>query len=752
MSNLSIEQLVNMEWVQQIMEANYRITGASTAILDSHDRVMASTPWQDVCTRFHRAHPGTCGRCRESDAFIKGATEDGDGYLDYQCKNGLRDVAMPIVIAGEHIATFFMGQFFYEDDRPDEEFFRAQAQESGFDEESYLAALNRVPIFTRRQVYDLILYYRNLVYILTEMGIKQLELSEEIAKRRNAEMAQYRVNRALKTLTSCNQVLVQVKSEEELMERICRILVDVGEYPFAWVGFAEDDAQKTVHPMATSGLDHSILSHSLSWGDNERGRGPTGSAIRTGTMSLVRHIATNPAFKPWRDDALRLGYLSCISLPLALDGRVFGAIAIYAREPDAFDAEEISLLKELASDLAYGILSLRRQAENKNLERLLRHAQKMETVGTLARGIAHDFNNILGAIINSVEMALEDAGDPELRELLQDVQKAGFRGRDLVRRISTFSRHGKVESREVDLRTVLNECLKLLAPGIPPKVMVVQHVPETPATISADSTQIHQVIVNLCTNAVQAMKSGGLLELRIDEMELDTHAASRHPNLRPGPYVVLTVQDSGHGMDAEVMERIFDPFFTTKAQEDGSGLGLSVVYGIVKNHGGAILVESVPWKGSTFKVFFPAGGTAPAQEEMDVLPGVPGGSERILLVDDDEHLVSVQQKMLRRLGYRVVAETSPVAALERFRGAPDSFDLVLTDLAMPGMSGADVAREVTRVRPGMPVILATAYFNTAEGGLVPDDVQAAGIREVLKKPTSRGDLASAIRRILDQPA
>ncbi|HET6418566.1 MAG TPA: PocR ligand-binding domain-containing protein [Geobacteraceae bacterium] len=754
MKPLNFAQLVDIEQIQRLLDAHYKVTGAISAILDTNENVLAATGWHDICVRFHRAHPVTCARCRESDAFIKASLPGFTGeYLEYKCKNGLQDVSVPIIINGEHLATFFTGQFFYEDDKPDLEYFRAQAREFGFDEESYLEALVRVPVFNREQIRNIMVYNRNLVQIIGEMGLKNLELSQEAKERKKAEAAQSMINRALKTLSSCTQVLVHAKSEIELMESICRAIVEAGKYRFAWVGFAENDPDKTVSFMTQWGYEggFQVYQH-LSWADNERGQGPTGTAIRTGTTNVVRHIATNPAYKLWRDEALKRGYASCISLPLLNDVRPFGALSIYAEEPDAFDAEEIALLKQLADDLAYGIVAIRAQSENRELERRLRHSQKMETIGTMARGIAHDFNNIMGAIINSVEMALEDAQrGSELRELLEIVQKAGYRGREIVRQISEFSRQKELARQPVNVEIIIKECLKLLQAAILPSIEIRQHIPAGLGMIEADSTQIHQVIVNLCTNAAQAMREkGGVLDISLEEAEVDDRSPSLNPGFFAGHYLVLTVKDSGHGMDRNVMDRIFDPFFTTKKNGEGSGLGLSVVYGIVESHGGAITVESEPGKGSTFKVYFPLKENVAASCETEKPMVVPEGNERILLVDDEEDLVHVQQKMLERLGYDVIARKSAAEALEMFNSQPERFDLVVTDLAMPGMSGLDLAREILRIRPDISVILCTAYLNPSDGGITSEEARSAGIRELLKKPTSRSEMARAIRRVLDE--
>jgi PAS domain S-box-containing protein len=394
-------------------------------------------------------------------------------------------------------------------------------------------------------------------------------------------------------------------------------------------------------------------------------------------------------------------------------------------------------------------ITRRKQAESEKeqLEAQLRQAQKMEALGTLAGGIAHDFNNILGIIFGYAEIARTDPEDAELvNESLGQVLNASFRARDLVQQILAFSRQGEQELRPVQVGLIVKEALKMLRASLPATIQIKYDVTSRSAVL-ADPTQIHQVLMNLCTNAAHAMKDeGGVLEVKLRDLRLEEKSIPPHGELQPGPHVELTVKDTGHGIGEDILERIFDPFFTTKERGVGTGLGLSVVHGIVKRHGGTISVESLPGEGATFQVFFPAIDGATDSPAAPAQP-LPRGHERILVVDDEPLLVTVLKSMLEGLGYRVEYRTTGVDALEaiRHQSGDNPFDLVVTDMTMPHLSGADLAREVQRIRPGLPVILCTGFSERIDA----ERARTIGCQGFLMKPVSLKDLALLVRNVLD---
>lgn len=384
------------------------------------------------------------------------------------------------------------------------------------------------------------------------------------------------------------------------------------------------------------------------------------------------------------------------------------------------------------------------------LERQLAQAQKMEALGTLAGGIAHDFNNILSIVFGYTDLALIEPSDQQkTRRYLEDIRKAAWRAKELVDQILAFSRQGEQQRRPIQIGHIVQETFRLLRASIPSSIQIQQNI-ASESMVLADPTHIRQVIMNLSTNASHAMREhGGTLELSVVDVELDQEFISRYPSVFPGSYVKLSVGDTGHGMDRATMERVFDPYFTTKGPGEGTGLGLAVVHGIVEGHGGLITVYSEPGKGTTFHVFFPRfqnTASCPTRQGR-ALPSPPlGKGESILFVDDEIGLAVVSMNLLESLGYKVTTRTSSVEALAAFRANPSRFDLVITDLTMPQMTGLELARELRQVRPDIPIILCTGFSGT----VTPERLKAAGISRLTAKPLILDDLARCIREILDE--
>ncbi|MCI0452244.1 MAG: ATP-binding protein [Candidatus Latescibacteria bacterium] len=387
---------------------------------------------------------------------------------------------------------------------------------------------------------------------------------------------------------------------------------------------------------------------------------------------------------------------------------------------------------------------VRAEASAKELEIQLQQAQKIETIGTLAGGIAHDFNNILSPIIGYTEIAMDQlAKDHPARADMEQVMNASLRAKELVQQILVFARGGSDERRPLQLHLVIHEALRLVRSTLPSTIEISQRVATRGDTVVADPAQMHQVIMNLCTNAAHAMReSGGVLRVELTNEDVGEHEPAR-AGIHPGPHVVLTVRDQGAGMDAATMARVFEPFFTTKKSGEGTGLGLSVVHGIVRSHGGAVTVESDPGRGSTFRVYLPSASAAAEDALRHRVAESRGHGEHVLVVDDEADVAQLLERILVARGYRVTSFTSSEDALKAFRDDPTAFRAVITDQTMPRLTGIELARQLKALQPGVAVILTTGYGENLVSAPI-----GSGVDAVAAKPFDAATLAQTLRRTI----
>jgi PAS domain S-box-containing protein len=559
-----------------------------------------------------------------------------------------------------------------------------------------------------------------------------------------------RLNRALFAVSRCNQELVRAGSEFALLGNVCDIIVRIGGYRMAWVGYAEQDAEKTVRGVAYSGDTGGFIQNTpVHWSDTPTGNGAVGIAIRTGEICIIRDVRSDPRATLWADKAAALGVLSVIALPLSAEQGVIGSLNIYSGEADVFDAEEVNLLRELANNLTFGISSLRIRSEHEraeaevhSLEDQLRHAQKMESLGRLAGGIAHDFNNLLTVIRGYAELAMpSNPGQDELRRKINEIMKGSDRARALVSQLLAFSRKQILNPSVIDLNQIVAEISEVLPRLIGEDVHIEVRPGGNLRRIKADANQIQQVLLNLAVNARDAMPSGGTLILRTENSLLP--ATSKSDGLMEG--VLLTVSDTGSGIAPELVSRIFEPFFTTKERGKGTGLGLAMVYGTVSQSGGRIEVTSDPGRGTTFKIYFPSTDEhlAAPQKEIRVatLPPVSG---TILLVEDEPSLRDLISDYLLSLGFKIIAAENGYDGLAKAKTHVGAIHLVITDVVMPGMGGRELADCLRTSHPVTPVLFMSGYTDDA---LVHRAVSERH-DHYIEKPFELNSLARKVREVL----
>jgi PAS domain S-box-containing protein len=570
-----------------------------------------------------------------------------------------------------------------------------------------------------------------------------IEHAKDITARKRAEVALVQSERELRIRNQIADIFLSV-SDDKVYAQVLDVVLEAMESKSGIFGYI-DEKGSMVCPSMTGDIfdqceipDKNIIFAREQWG------GIWGKA-----MVNKKTLYSN---KPFNVPEGHIPITRALDVPIIHQGEVIGNLLVGNKETD-YDGKDKQFLESIVNYVApllHERLQRDRQYEDKKkLEYQLRQAQKMEAIGTLAGGIAHDFNNILAAIIGYTELAdLQVPEGNKAKKNLKEVLKAGRRARDLVKQILAFSRKGEQERIPIQISPIVKEALKLLRSSLPTTIEIRQNIESDIGIVEADPTQIHQILMNLCTNASHAMREeGGILEVGIRNVEAGSWDSEfGQLDMPPGNYLRLTVSDTGQGMTPEVLERLFEPYFTTKEKGEGTGLGLSVVHGIVKNYGGTITAYSEPGKGTIFHVYLPRIKEAKEMAEDVSRPGVIStGQERVLFVDDEPVLVEIGKQMLERLGYEVTKRTSSIEALELFRAKPDQFDLVITDMTMPNMTGDKLSRELMQIRPDIPIIICTGYSEL----ISEEKAKEIGIRAFAMKPLVMADLSKTVRNVLD---
>lgn len=681
--------IVEIDVLQELFDSFSLATGIVAAILDLEGNVLVAAGWQDICTQFHRPNPGTACRCRESDTSLAGQLKAGEEYNVYRCKNGLVDVAVPIVVDGSHVGNLFTGQFLFSP--PDEGYFRKQAAEFGFDETAYLAALSRVPVLTDRQVEKTMGFLCRLAVTIGEMGVAKLRTDAELAERKRTEKALLASEQQKRLIIETVPDLVWLKDTEgkflacnRVFERFC--------------GAKEEDI--------IGKTDYDLVDRELADFFREHDR------------------AAMAADRPLRNEEW---------LTFADDGHnaLFETTKTPLRDSDGIVLGSLGVGRDITE---------RRQSEE-----ALRHAQKMEAVGQLTGGLAHDLNNMLSVISMNVEILnMKLDGDPNMTEHVESALLGVKRAAGLTRKLLDFSRTEVTETKRVSVNEFVQGMESLIAKILTPAIALKTDLVKDVWPVDIDPGDLEHAILNMALNARDAMPDNGVLIIETANKVIDQHYVRLNPGSSAGEHVMIAVSDSGIGMTPEIVEKAFDPFFTTKEVGKGTGLGLSMVYGLVQRSGGHAKIYSEPGEGTAVRLYLPRVPDVTGSAEFQPLQqaDLPVGDETVLVVDDEENLVAAAVQVLGSLGYRTVMANNGKKAMEILRRNP-AIDLLFSDVVMPGgMDGFRLAIQATKDRPDLKVLLTSGFPRKREEFVNEENRIAAGLaRTLLHKPYNIAELA-----------
>ena len=653
---MKFSEIVNIEELRELCESYTAITGAVTALLELDGDILVATGWQDICTRFHRVNDATACRCRESDTILAGGLKKGVQYNVYKCKNGLVDVAVPIMIRGEHVANFFTGQFFSEP--PDRDYFIRQAEEFGFDKDSYLEALQRVPTFSEETVEKMMIFFTRLARLIGEMGLARNELEEG------------------------NQKLH--KSEERLHLAVKAATIGIFDWDITNNELTWNDCMYSLYGIRKEDFSgaYSAWASMLHPEDRQHTEAEIQSALRGEREYTHEFRITCP------DGTVRF---------------------IKAASQTYFDGNG-NPLRMVGTNI--DITDRKKAEEEKRVfEQQIQQTQKLESLGVLAGGIAHDFNNILAVIIGNCSLA--EMNYDSARNYIPVIEKAAERAAGLCRQMMTYAGKAPSTPALVIMWLLVDDVVNMLKTTIRQNVTIkTSYLPDIP-TITGDASQLRQIIMNLIINASEAigdMQGEVCVSLSKSEIRAGQSVKDHLGTAIPaGIYLCLEIRDNGCGMDEETKRRIFEPFYTTKFP--GRGLGMSAVLGILKAHNGALQISSQPGEGAAFKVYLPVSkGVATEEESLrQTAPALWQGNGTILLVEDEVEVMSIASAMIKEMGFTVIEAVNGKEALEMYQQGAADITLVLTDIGMPVMDGYELFRELKTIAPKLPIIISSGF-------------------------------------------
>ena len=805
-----LQNIIDIEQFQNLQNKLNEIYSFPSAIIDNDGNILTATAWQDICTQFHRKNKDSEWHCIQSDQYILSHIHEANPAVSYRCPHGLVDNATPIIIDGIHYGNYFTGQFFLE--KPNMDFYRTQAKKYGFDEEAYLQAVRKVPIWTQEQLDNYLFFIKGLIAVISESGLKKLK---EMEHRKKIKASEERHRSIIQTaldgfwLTDINGQLLEVNDsyckmsgyrEEELLSMGVADL-DVIETPTDVHTHMQEVVEKGAVRFETKHQrkDGSVFDVEISvqFRNEEGGRcvcflrdiserkqaeerlreleerfrltfNTSPDAVNINKMDGT-YLEINEGFIRMtgfsRKDVIgkTSADINIWDIPadrerlvegLQKDGYVRNLESRFLMKDGSYktalmSAAIINLKGEPhILSITRDISGFRKAEEDKLiLERQLQQAQKMESVGRLAGGVAHDFNNMLGVILGHAELAMEnlDPSQPIFADL-QQIKQAADRSTDITRQLLTFARKQIVSPKIVDLNETIAGMLKMLLRLIGEDIDLAWLPGKGLWPIKIDPSQIDQILANLCVNARDAIAGVGKITVGSGNCTLDEEYCSAHAGFVPGEYVKIEVSDDGSGMDKETLPHIFEPFFTTKGVNEGTGLGLATVYGIVKQNDGFVNVYSEPGQETTFTIYLPrhVGTISQKQLELTAEPALCG-NETVLLVEDEPTILNITTTMLQRLGYKVLMAGTPGEAIYLADDHPGEIHLLLTDVIMPEMNGRMLTEKLIINRPGLKCLFMSGYTANviSHHGVLDDGVH------FIQKPFAKRDLAAKIRIALD---
>jgi len=671
--------LIDIEKSQRLLDSFCDAVGIAAAIIDLEGEVLVGSRWQEICTDFHRINERTCKKCIESDTQLANELQQGKHFSIYQCRNGLTDAASPIIIEGEHIANTFVGQFLLK--TPDRDFFCQQAATYGFEETDYLDALSKVPIVMEEKLPAILNFLTTFAEFLATIGIDRLK---------------------------------QIDAAEAFQESEKKYRTVLESNPDPVVVYDLEGRVTYLNPAFT---------RVFGWSLEEQ---------------IGKKIDNFVPEENWPETMMMIDKITVL-------GENFSGLETrrYTKEGNILDINiSGSCYRDQDGNVAASVINLRDITEQKRLEDQLQNAQRMESIGTLAGGIAHNFNNLLMGIMGHASlMLLKTDPDHPNHKRLKNIEKQVESGSKLTRQLLGYAREGSYEVKPISLNQLVKETSDTF--GMTKKEITVhQELSEKLYGIKADQGQIEQVLLNLYVNAADAMRGGGDLYLKTINVA-DKDMTGKPYKVKPGNYVLLTVKDTGVGMDEETKERIFEPFFTTKGLASGTGLGTASAYGIIKGHGGYIDVDSKKGEGTTFSIYLPA--TEKDLEEKKVSSDeFVKGKGTVLLVDDEEMILDAVEEMLKHLRYEVLLAKDGQEALRLYKKNQDKVDLVLLDMVMPIMGGGKTFDRMKEINSDVKVLLSSGYSIEGEA----KEILKRGCDAFIQKPFKPEQLSQKIVEIL----